>query len=377
MLARTGCSAVNIVLTAGEPSGDYLAAGLLRALRKKLGSELKAFGMGGPALRREPGFYAWADIQEASVSGIRSVAFQYPRLLRLLKRLVDHIEELEPKIIVMVDFPDFHYRLASCVRNLKRPVIQYAGPSVWAWRPGRVLRWAEVVDEVLVLFPFELDPWQKGNVSVTWVGHPVFDEHRLLTKRDLVERDVWAIFPGSRKNEIQWVLPRLLDAVRLMTTGRFILPVASEKLVDSIERLVHQAGVEDRVEFIDGCDREATLLALNRAQAAAVCSGTATLEVALSGCPQVVVYQTDFLSWRIMKALAQIKYISLPNLLAKEPIVPELLQSNLSGITVKDTLLQLASGSSQLAYLEPVFRRARIEGAGAFGQAADAVLRHI
>lgn len=371
---------MKVFISAGEASGDALGAALIEALRARV-PDVEVFGMGGPAMQ-SAGFEALRDARELNVVGLVEVVRHLPRLFRLLWDLAARGVARGPDVAVMIDAPDFHVRLARYFRRARVPVAYYVGPSVWAWRAGRVAKFRDVVDHMMVLFPFETAVWRAGGVDVSCVGHPLADQIPPAdpSARALVPRArTIALLPGSRRSELRRHAPLLLEAgARLLDRGRadrLMLPVAPTLDPAAIAALVDASPARGRVDLVlatDG-DARARRAALGAAELALVCSGTATLETALLGTPSVIVYRVSPLSWWIGRRLTRIAHLGLPNLIAGRPVVPELLQDALTvDALVAEAERVLADADTQRRSLLEM-RRA-LGPAGAAARAADVVV---
>lgn len=364
---------MKIFFSAGEASGDALGASLLRALQRHE-PRIEAVGMGGPAMV-QAGLHLLRDARELNVVGLVEVLRHLPRLYRLLWDLAARGLEQKPDVAVLIDVPDFNVRLARYFRRAGIPVVFYVGPSVWAWRSGRVRRFRRVIERMLVLFPFETEIWRGAGVDTRCVGHPLIDEIPAARRQDQVERGTIALLPGSRSSELRRLLPVMLEAGALLVARgkaeRFVLPVAPTVDPTLLKALIAASGLGERVELIHGT--EARRAALARAELALVASGTATLETALCGTPQVIVYRVSPLSWWIGRRLVRVPFLGLPNLISGREIVPELLQADLHPESLASKAAELlADPGAQLQSLSEL--RAALGPRGAAELAAEAVL---
>ncbi len=318
----------SVCVVAGEASGDLLASGVVLALQQRDPS-LKIFGMAGPAMRAA-GVEPVARSEELSVMGLIEVLKQLPRLLRLLKRLRIALRERKPDLVILVDVPDFNLKLAKTATELKIPVLYYVSPQVWAWRKKRVHKIARVVSHMAVLFPFEVEVYQNAHVPVTHVGHPLARSlHRqhvpAVARAELglePTRKTIGLFPGSRRSEVERLLPVLLQTARQLSnveSVQFVLSQA-ESLDDDLYAQAFSAGLPLQIvrgqsaRVAEACD------------AVIAASGTLTLELALLEVPMVIVYRAAPLTWAIFSRLVKIPHVSLVNILLEHGAVPELLQ---------------------------------------------------
>ncbi len=307
-------------MVALEASADLHGASVLRELAA-LRPGLRAFGAGGPLMRAE-GFEDLVRAEDVSVMGIAEVLPALPRVLEAMDRLRDAARERRPRAALLIDSPDFNLRLAQQLRALRVPVAYFIGPSVWAWRAYRVRQIARNVSRMLVILPFEARFYEQHGVAATYVGNPVADAHRALGSLPVKRNPlVLALLPGSRRQEIRRIWPRMLAAGRLLRREnpalQLMVPVAP-----TIDRAL--LGFAPDVQLVEGRAQEV----LAGASAAIVASGTATLEAALALTPMVVVYRTSWVTWLVGRALVRLEFISLVNLLAGRALVPELLQSD-------------------------------------------------
>ena len=354
-------TALRVMISAGEASADRLGGALLRALGS--GGPVCAMGMGGPELRAA-GLEAWYDSDELSVVGLVEVVAHLPRLLRLADSLGRRATDARPDVAVLIDAPDFHLRVARTLRRAGVPVALYVPPQVWASRPGRVRRFADAFDRILVLFPFEVPIW--GTIAEA-VGHPLIDQIRSPRRpADLAGAPI-ALLPGSRVGELRRHLPLLVTAARAIADrGRFVVPVA----VPALRPLLLEGLRGIPVELLDGPN--AVQAAVGRSAGALVASGTATLETALLGCPQVVFYRLHPITYAVARRMMTTDHWALPNVLLDDRVVPECIQDEATAETMAQTLMkQLDRQDEALRVADEV--RARLGPSGAALRAAYCV----
>ena len=333
-----------IMLSAGETSGDLHGSTLCRALRD-LAPSLRLYGMGG-ARMAAAGMEVIVDPTAQAVVGTSEAVGRVPALYRAYRALVRRLREDRPRVLVVIDFPEFNMRLARQARRAGVPVVFFIPPQVWAWRRGRVRLIARLATRVLAVFPFERPLYEAAGVPVEFVGHPLLDVlppdlDRARARLGLgIEPDlsVVGLFPGSRREEILRLLPAMLDAARrlvapaelaLRPTPRFALglaPSVDRRLVEELLAAAARAG-GPTVEILE--HRTYELMAA--ADAILIASGTATLEAALLGTPMVVCYRVSPFTALISRLLIRIPRISLPNIVAGRDVVPELLQEEVTG----------------------------------------------
>jgi lipid-A-disaccharide synthase len=332
-------------MVAGEASGDLLA-GLLMGGLKGRWPELSAFGIGGPKMIAQ-GFDAWWPSERLAVHGYAEALKVYLPLVQLRSELGDRLLADRPAAFVGIDAPDFNLGLEARLKAAGLKTIHFVCPSVWAWRGGRVHKLAASVDHVLCVFPFEPELLAKAGVPASYVGHPLADAIPLEVPRaaaraalGLGEHDtVLAVLPGSRRGEVRHIAPAFVRAAQRLKAARpelrCVLPIAPG-LRPAIEAVVAEAGAQDALMLIDGHSHAA----LAASDVVLVASGTATLEAALFKRPMVIGYRIARLSWQIMRHMRYQPWIGLPNVLAEDFVVPELLQDAMTPEALADGVLR-------------------------------------
>ncbi len=373
----------SVLIVAGEASADLHGARVLRELRGRR-PDVRVFGVGGDAMRAE-GLEAVVRAEDISVAGLTEVLFAIPRILRILRRLAALAAERRPSAAVLIDLPDFNLRLARRLKALGVPVVYYISPQVWAWRQRRVAQIRALVDRMLVILPFEEDFYRTHGVPAEFVGHPLVEElpppcDRATARAALglpAGGPVVALLPGSRKQEIARHLPLMLEGLRRVRERfpgtRAVIPVASTIPRALVEARVAAAGVD--ATLLDGQATEA----LSAADAAVVCSGTATLQTALLLRPMVVVYRVSWLTYHILKRLVRVAHIALVNLIAGRTLVPELIQDAFTAGTVASELERLLASDVERARVETELAalRAKLGEKGAAERVAEVVAGYL
>ena len=318
---------MKIFFSAGEASGDVHGASLAREI-KKIAPATELLGFGGN-LMADSGVKLVRNYKNYSIMGFVEVLRNLRTIFKLLDDLTEIIRDEKPDLLVLIDFPDFNWRLARRVKKFGVKILSYVPPSAWAWRKGRAKACAEVADVFIAIFPFELPVYQAAGAKIYFLGNPLVDTVKnSMSKAEarkffgVNDEKVILLMPGSRKQEIKLILPPILSATRLLADKniKFFLPVA-----DSVRNLINTAGFD--IKLVDSAHRY-DLMSI--ADVSIATSGTVVLEAAILGLPSVVLYKMAPLNYLIGKLLVDIKYFSLPNILADEKILPELLQNDVT-----------------------------------------------
>ena len=321
---------LTVAMVAGEASGDLLASLLLQAMRRRWPA-MVAGGIGGPKME-QTGFEAWWPSDRLAVRGYVEVLRHYRGISRIREALAERLLAHPPRVFIGIDAPDFNLGLEERLKRRGIPSIHFVCPSIWAWRGGRVKRIARSTDHVLCLFPFEPELLHAHGVAATYVGHPLADvipmePDRLAARQALTlpaQATVVALLPGSRRSEIQYIAPALMQAARLLQAARpdirFVLPVAPG--LDSLLQPLAATHGPPGLQLLPGRSHEA----LAACDLTLIASGTATLEAALFKRPMVIAYRMHPLSWQLMKRMAYQPWVGLPNILCRDFVVPELIQ---------------------------------------------------
>jgi lipid-A-disaccharide synthase len=370
-----------IAIVAGEASGDQLGAGLIAATRR-LRPEVEFVGIAGPAMRAA-GCEAWFATEELSVMGLAEVLRHLPRLARLKRSLTQRLRAHPPVAYVGIDAPDFNLRVEEELRAAGLPTVQYVCPSVWAWRRRRVRVLRRACDRVLCLLPFEVEFLSGSGVSATFVGHPFADQVAETPDREAARRvlglsaeRIQGLQPGSRVGEVTRLGPAFLDAARLLQDEfpgiECVAPMATPAVRREFEaQLARGHGKGTTVHLVDGHARDA----LAASELVLAASGTVTLEAMLLGTPMVVAYRFTPLTYALARALVQVRHFALPNLVAGEPLVPELLQNEVTAARLAgEAAALLRSPARRQALRERFLAMHRALRRGASERAARAVL---
>jgi lipid-A-disaccharide synthase len=368
-----------VFIVSGEASGDLHGSNLIKALRA-VDPDLSFCGMGGDRMKRVG--LKGLDMKEVAVVGVAEVFKRLGHLLGIFKRLKTMLDDERPDIAVFIDFPDFNLRLAKEAKKRGIPVIYYISPQVWAWRKGRIRKIARLVDRMLVIFPFEVPLYEREKVNVEYVGHPLSElSHCKMSSAEARDslgikgKQVVAILPGSRVEEMERLLPVMMEAATLIRKEVkdcvFVLPLA-DTLDDSI--------VSEFLEEVD-CPiipvKGRMYEALKASDAAIVASGTATLEAALMLVPMVIVYKLSFVSYLFAKMLVGIRDVGLPNIIVGKRIVKELIQSDASPGAVAKEIVDILRDENKRTMIKEGLEdvKKRLGEAGASERAAMAVYK--
>ncbi len=324
---------LSLALVAGEPSGDMLAARLLSGLRPHL-PQARFHGIGGPHMIAQ-GFESHWPMDQLTVRGLLPVLMRYRELKGIQSALRDQLLAERPAAFIGADYPGFNLGLEMQLKAAGIPTVHYIGPQIWAWRGGRIKKIIKAVSHMLVVFPFEEEIYRKAGVPVSYVGHPLAELIPMTPDEGAARRalglpedaNVVTIMPGSRMSEIKYNTVAFVQAARLLKIRdrslKFVVPMAGERQRAYFVELIAQAGLQDvELLLLDGQSHTA----IAAADAVMVASGTASLEVALFKKPMVIAYKMAELEWQILRHFGYQPWIGMPNILAREFLVPELLQ---------------------------------------------------
>lgn len=354
---------VRIALVAGEASGDLLASHLIGALKKHL-PDAVFYGIGGPKMQAQ-GFDAWWPMEKLSVMGYWDALKHYREIAGIRRQLKKRLLELKPDVFIGVDAPDFNLGLETDLKAAGIKTIHYVSPSIWAWRGGRVKKIAKAVHRVLALFPMEPPLYAKEQVPVTYVGHPLADIIPLETNKSATreklglspEVPIFALLPGSRQGELAMMADTFVQTAKLirerfLPNAQFIVPLTTRETRLQFETAIYQqqaADVPFRLLFGHAQD------ALGAADVSLVASGTATLEAALIKRPMVITYKIAKFSYWLMKRMAYLPYVGLPNVLAGRFVVPEILQDQATPENLAEALVKLYEDKENAAAVADEF----------------------
>jgi len=348
--------AKRIMLIAGEASGDLHGAKLVKEIKQE--NPLCSFiGIGGTQLAAA-GMEIIVNSDQLAVVGLSEVLAHLSVILGALKKVKQAMLQQRPELVILIDFPDFNFRVAKAAKKLGIKVLYYISPQLWAWRSGRVKTIKRYVDHMAVVFPFEVSLYQNKHVPVTFVGHPLANsvksslsnfEARQTFKLSPNQPCV-ALIPGSRKAEIHRLLPVMLAAAKLLKRQhpdlQFILPIAPSIPETMLESYLSHLDFEIKVV------KQRIYDVMQACNAAITASGTVTLEAALMELPIVVIYKVSWLSYQLAKLLINIPYISLTNIVAEQRVVPELIQAAANPKTIADEINKILQDENYTATIK-------------------------
>ena len=371
---------MNIMIIAGEPSGDLHGARLAKALKERR-PEIRLSGMGGPQMH-SAGVNLIFDPTKLSTIGFLEAFKSIQVLRKVMLKIANAIRQQKPDAVVFIDYPGFNMRLARMVKAEDIPMVYYFSPSAWAWGKSRAEKVAHTVTKIASVFPFEAEVYQQAGADVTFVGHPLLDIVKPSMPPKAVRESlglspdelVVGLLPGSRRQEIETLFPDMLQAAKLIKEkvpkARFILPRAGSIDTESIQKRLDSVGVE--VLLVEG----RTYDVISVSQAVIAASGTVTLEAAVLGTPMVIIYKVATSTYLLAKMLIRIPHVGLPNIILGRMAMPEYLQHDVKPeIIAKDIICMLtdqAYVTSLKADLAEVVKR--LGNPGAVGRTADLVL---
>ncbi|WP_372682958.1 lipid-A-disaccharide synthase [Desulfosarcina sp.] len=370
-----------IMIIAGEASGDLHGAKLAHSIKNR-SKDAFLFGVGGTAMQSQ-GVQLLVDIKTLSVMGITEVLAKLPSIYRAMATVKKALVRIKPKLLILIDFPDFNVHVAAAAKKLGIPVLYYISPQIWAWRQNRVHKIKRLVDHMAVILPFEAAFYRKHHVPVTFVGHPLLDGKipapDRLPATTHVQNTVIGLIPGSREKEVTTLLPVMLQAAKIikraLPTSQFLVSCAQSIDTALVSTIISQYASTVDIELVKGSiDKVFT-----RSRMVVAASGTVTLEAALYGMPTVIIYKVSPLSYWIGKRLIKVKHIGIANLIVQKELQPELIQDDASPQTIADTVTAMINDPERLKQIEKelVGIRDLLGGAGASDRVARIALNLI
>ena len=339
-------------MVAGERSGDILGADLIRGLKQAY-PDAGFVGIGGPLMQAE-GLVSWFEMERLSVMGFFEVLKHLPSLLKLRKQLISRLLALKPDVFIGIDAPDFNFYVERQLKQAAIKTVHYVGPSVWAWRQNRLIKIKQSVDGMLVLFPFEPEIYQRYEIPVAFVGHPLANQvasqpdKRAARLKLGIDPDtaLTGLLPGSRLSEIERMADVYIQAAQILHQTHpgmaFVVPCVHQRAKERVIQSINQFGAGLKVYLIDQQANEV----IEASDQLIVTSGTATLQAALILRPMVIAIKVHPISYWIMKRLAITQWIGLPNILAQQAVVEELIQDQATAANLASALARLVERSS-------------------------------
>lgn len=350
-------------MVAGEASGDLLGSHLIAALKTHL-PDAVFYGIGGPRMQGQ-GFDSWWPMEKLSVMGYWDALKHYREIAGIRRQLKRRLLDLQPDIFIGIDAPDFNLGLETDLKSAGVRTIHYVSPSIWAWRGGRIKKIGRAVNRLLALFPMEPQIYEKERIPVTYVGHPLADIIPLQTSKQAVReklslpRDypIFAMLPGSRRGELEMMAETFVETAkiireRFLPTAIFVVPLTTRETRLQFEMAIYQkqgGDVPFRLLFGHAQD------ALGAADVSLVASGTATLEAAMLKRPMVITYKIAKFSYWLMKRMAYLPFVGLPNILAGRFVVPEILQDQATPENLAEALVKLYQDKDNAKAVEETF----------------------
>jgi lipid-A-disaccharide synthase len=363
---------VKYFIIAGEASGDLHGSNLINALKKQDTAAVFNF-WGGDQMKAEADGLL-VHYKDVTIMGFVEVVLNLRTILGNIERCKKQIDAFQPDVVVMIDYPGFNLRIAEYCKGKGIKTAYYIAPKIWAWKENRGKKLEQFVDQLLLIFPFEVNYFKKWKVNSTFVGNPLLDaiaafdpDPDFRKNNNLDERKIIALMPGSRKQEISKILPKMIEATAAYNQYQLVIAGAP-----GIDREFYKPYLNDRVAIVFG----KTYDLLHQSTSAIVCSGTATLETALFNVPQVCGYIANPVSYFIARMLVKIKYISLVNLNLDRDCITELIQDNFSVANLHRELDAVLPGGTERERMLNDYAelRALLGGEGASSRAATAII---
>ena len=317
-----------ILIIAGEVSGDHHGAALVKEL-KNINSEISFFGIGGDQLKKE-GMHNLFQVEEMAFLGVGEIIRHLPFIWKVKNTLIEHAKSEKPACALLIDYPGFNLRMAQSLKSLGIPVLYYISPQLWAWGQRRVKKIRKYVDEMIVLFPFEKAFYETHEIRTEYVGHPLVDKHTDYLPDQMKKIDpkniTFGLLPGSRKQEVKFLLPKMIETTRFLYNNKKIHKAEIVK-VGHLDIDYYSDLLTDNDQFISIVEKD-LYKHLPDYDAVIVASGTATLEAGYYGVPMLIVYHVNALTYWLGRLLIKVPFIGLVNIVAEKKVVLELIQND-------------------------------------------------
>ncbi len=372
----------NILIIAGEDSGDLHGASLINEL-KKIDNNLNFFGIGGDKMKAA-GMHLIYHVNKMAFLGFVEVLKHLPFIRKVQKDLIEYVKEKDIKTAVLIDYPGFNLSIAKKLKKLDIKIVYYISPQIWAWGAGRIKKIRKVIDKMLVVFPFEENFYNQSGVNVEFVGHPLLErikDYNFLTKNELYQefglekdKEILLILPGSRIHEVEKILPESIKAAKKIAE-EFNLQIVVACAPNIDDNIFKTARNNDEFKVVKGY----TYDLFKYSTVGIVKSGTSTLEAALFELPIVIVYKTSYLTYLIGKRLIRVDNIGMVNIVAEETVVPELIQENVTQERVYAELKKILSDKELLLSIKKKLSRikSKLGTIGASKRAASIIYRFL
>ena len=370
----------SILIVAGEVSGDIHGGELVKAI-KELSPEIKIAGIGGENMS-SAGMELLRSVNEMSFLGFTEIIKHLPFVRKVMKELLNWIEIERPKVVVLIDYPGFNLRLAKKAKKFGCKIIYYISPQIWAWGKGRIIKIARIVDQMIVIFPFEEEIYRNAGVPVEFVGHPILENlESSSSKEDFFSENeldpdekLIGLLPGSRFQEVDSLYKIMIDAVKLLKSEYPNVQSITAKSPALDNKVYDTIADNENVKYSND-----TYDVMKHSDLLFVASGTATLESACFGTPLIVVYRVSPISWIIGKILVKIKSIGLVNIVAGKKIAPEILQSDLTPSRLAREALSILKDEQLYAETSAELLKVKklLGEPGASKNAAKIIIKHL
>ena len=372
-----------LLIITGEDSGDLYGGNLAREI-KKLSPDINISGVGGKQMR-SAGVDIFCDVSDISVVGFWEVIEKLGLIRRLYKQIIEKFDSGNVKGVVLIDYPGFNLKIAKAAKERGIPVFYYISPQVWAWRKRRVKTIKKYVDKMMVILPFEKEFYQREGVDVEFVGHPLLEVIDVSFNKKEICQDlgvddkklIIGILPGSRKKEIAYMLPEILKASSLIKekypSVQFLLPLSQSIEEDYLKNFI--TSDYSYIKIVKGKNYDV----MKVSDLLITKSGTSTLEAAIIGTPMIIVYKTSITSYYLAKALVNVTYAGLPNLLAGKEAAPELLQHKMNAKNIAEKTIYFLEKKDGLEQMREEFKNIKysLGEQGASKRTASIIINHL